>query len=103
MDYDFVAINLPMADDYGIGKSSAILGEKLHLNPQPEFVKVARASEHGWLQVASNPWVLRLDVDEKTKDEVHVLKEQICAGLTAKFHVCYPSSLSTVSLCVYMS
>lgn len=102
LDYDFVAVNLPIDSADNIYHSSRFLGLKEHLGPNPEFVKCARVDKEGFLQVGSNPWVLRVDVLHLTKDELNKFKQDVCETLTRYGHVCYPSTLDKVRLlCVF--
>lgn len=91
LDYDMAMINMPIRTAPEIALTAEFMGEKLHLQSTPEYVKGARAGDKDWLQVSSHPVIIRLDVQQLTRDELIQLKIDICTHLSQKGHVCFPS------------
>ena len=91
-DYDFMAVNLPIENGDHVTKLVELAGDKVTCNNKMEYVKANKDNLKWWLQVGSNPWILRLEVKHLSDTEITELKERLCQHLSQMGHMCFPHS-----------
>lgn len=89
-DYDFLAVNAPISTADHVSKFTELVGDKITSQGKLEYVKANVDDLTKWLQLASNPYVIRLEVADKSIPAVTDLKQELCKQLSKNGHFCLP-------------
>lgn len=97
LDYDLVAVNAPVGTAAQVSKFVELVGDKITLMNKVDHVKANVDDLYWWLQIATNPWVLRLPVKHLSNADVIIFKKRLCRQLSKMGHFCLPHSDIRVS------